>query len=197
MKHYKGFVPFVPTSPLPDDFPMENIGDPNIEYECRRHHLAELAKGRDEQGMKPLFEHDQYGKCWYDCIHEFAKDTTKIVYCKDTGRVVSYHTDASALFPHGDNVIEVAVLPEGFEANTWKVNEHGHLVRYAEEILAGNQLKQARLLQWACAHLVALQIMQDKSASELAEMGAIEEYMVKVKRMKLTQVNVEWPTSPV
>lgn len=197
MIHLKGFVKYVPVSPLPDNFPMENIGNPNIEYECRRHYLAELANSRDEQGMQPLFEHDQYGKCWYDAIHEFAKDTTKIVYCKDTGRVVSYHKDATTLFPHGNNVIEVAVLPEGFEANTWKVNEHGHLVRYAEEILAGNQLKQTRLLQWACAHLVALQIMQDKSASELAEMGAIEEYMVKVKRMNLAQVNVEWPTPPI
>lgn len=197
LKHLKGFVHYTPVSPLPEDFPMENIGDPNIEYECRRHFLAETAKTSADNGMKPLFVHDENGACWYDLMHEFEPDTLKIVYCAQTGRVISFNKDAQKIFPHTDNVIEVKNVPEGFEANTWKVTLDGTLEVYDEEVYAGNKLKQTRLLQWAGAHLLVLQIMQDRSELETSEMLAIQNYMIEVKRVDLFRQKIEWPGSPV
>lgn len=197
MKHFKGFVKYKPVSPLPDDFPLENIGDPNITHECRRHFLAKAYEDSEGNEQRPLFEHDQYGRCWYDAIHDFDADTIKIVYSAKTGKVISFSKDASSLFPHGENVIEVAEVPEGFEADKWMVDANDHLCLFADGIAAINKGKQSSLLIKACAHLVALQVMPDKTGSELVQLQALNEYVIGVKRTDVSVLEPEWPTSPI
>ena len=195
MLHLKGFVKYIPKSPLPDDFPMECLNNPNIEDLARRHCFAEMAKEKDG-GRSVLFEHDKNGLCWYDALLQFQKDTVKIVYNPATGQVLSFDSDAAKLFPHGNNVLEVKSVPKGFESGTWKVDIDDFKIGiYDKAVVEKNKLFQTRALESAVAHLYVLNIMEDKQPHEVVEQQALREFVIKMKRVDLSDVEPKWPTS--
>lgn len=197
MIHAKGFVRYTPTSPLPDDFPFENIDDPNIAYECKRHFLAEMVRDSSNTGIKPIFVRDEEGRCWYDLVDMFDDRTFKIVYCPKTGRVISFDKDASRLFPHDNNVIELEEVPDNFEADTWRINDLGELELNVSFIYRVNKDKQTALLRDAVAHIMSLQMIKDLTPFETAELAALKEYVVEVKRVDLGLHKIKWPDIPV
>ncbi|HEI0612423.1 TPA: tail fiber assembly protein [Escherichia coli] len=198
MIHLKGFMKYKPVSPLPEDFPEECLDNPNIADLARKHHFAMLARETLEGGRSTLFEHDENGRCWYDSVLDFQKDTYKIVYNPATGQVIGFDKDATKLFPHGNNVVEVKSVPKDFAVGTWKFDvDSEHLLPYDKEIVSVNKLKQTRLLQAASAHWTALSCMLELRPHEAKEAEALRQYMVAVKRIDVSDMEPEWPISPI
>ena len=199
MKHLKGFHRYEPVSPLGAGFPMENIDNPHLEEtEVRRHHLALLCEEHKGAEHRPLFYQDETGKCWYDAMNEFSEGTTKIVYCPNTGRVISFNKDATLVFPHENNVIEVAEVPDGFKADLFMVTPSGNLVPYSDEIRKLNLSQQTHLLMRANGHHTALVFITHKTDAQISEMETLQTFMVEIKQREISLTEeMQWPELPL
>lgn len=198
MKHFKGFTKFKPANPLPEGFPVENINNPHIEILSRQYYRYLASQEvQDDEGRVVLFECDENGHCWYDLRDEFSEDTVKVLYEPGTNRVMSFSLDAHRLFPHGNNVIEVAAdkVPADLDVHHWKINpETGEFINCEKLKYRTNLARQTALLRDATAHYVALQIMDDKTSAENKLFVALKAYIKAVRRTDLSVEQPSWPT---
>lgn len=77
----------------------------------------------DEPEYRPdiLYARDKNGRDWYDCQADFSSDTLKVMY-DENGIIVCISKDATAIFPPGFSVAEVAISetpPEACNDMTW------------------------------------------------------------------------------
>lgn len=199
MKHFKGFTDFVPTCTWHEGLELSNIYNPNIPEELLREFLYSQQAGQpvDDGGRTVAFQISSCGKNWYEARREFAADTLKVVYDPDTLRVISYSEDAMHLFPHGNNVVEVAEWPDDINLSDFQYNPTTNKVEKSDGLaLKRVKLRQTSLLRDASAHGYALSILSDKTDEEKAELKMWNDYIRAVKRTNLNQADIVWPDSP-
>lgn len=195
MKHLKGFTPYIPVSELPEGFPMENLDNPNVAELAKQHFKAELANPQDGKVVK--FERDCNGLCWYDFANTVGKNTVKVVYNPESGYVINWSKDATTLFPHGNNVVELKSIPDDTDIDNFRYNAEKNCVERCDKLTyASNRKIQTRLLVDAAAHAWALSVIPSKTKAEDVELNMLNAYVIDVKRTDLYQAVVQWPDLP-
>lgn len=198
MQHFKGFKKYTPENPLPDGFPLENIGNPYVADLNIKYSRYALTQEVLEGGMQYLFEKDENGDCWYDLNKGFDKDTWKIAYEPETFKVVGFGKDAEKMMPHGNNIIEVKSVPSDIDILRFKVDVAKHIVyKCSDEVRKRNRAKQTSILRDAIAHLYALDCLPSLTQVERDEKAHLTNYVIAVKRTDISMESPEWPESPL
>ncbi|WP_208950162.1 tail fiber assembly protein [Rahnella sp. ChDrAdgB13] len=155
------------------------------------------------RGVK--FIGDPQGNDWYQLVKKFSADTLKIIF-DDSGiiRMASY--DASTLWPKGQSVAEVDVIPEGFAPETlrerWvfdgkKIIAHTYT---ADELTEQATVTRDNLQAEAALKIAPLQDavdIDDATDEERASLTAWKKYRVALNRLDLSAApDITWPEAP-
>lgn len=165
---------------------------------------VEAARLQSLNDMNIIFVRCKSGQDWYESQKLYSPDTMKIVY-DEAGRVVSFDTDASKLWPINCWVAEVAAsdIPDGMDRLGGWVYRNGKVVAYkhsAAELQEMAERTRSSLLAKARAFIsdwqaeLALGILPDNDKAQLVE------WMAYIRQLKETDIgNVPesaWPAPP-
>ena len=165
---------------------------------------VEVARLQSLNDMNIIFVRCKSGQDWYESQKLYSPDTMKIVY-DEAGRVVSFDTDASKLWPINCWVAEVAAsdIPDGMDRLGGWVYRNGKVEAYkhsAAELQEMAERTRSLLLAKARAFIsdwqaeLALGILPDNDKVQLVE------WMAYIRQLKETDIgNVPesaWPTPP-
>lgn len=153
----------------------------------------------DEKLPNALYLRDENGLDWYECQGEFSDNTVKIVY-DDKGLICSTSKTVSSLWPVNASIVEVEVVPVGFDANgKWKYID-GEITEIPPDFIASAESTRKMLMGEAYAAIAPLQDAVDLSMAtdeEIALLLAWKEYRVLLSRIDVNQApDIQWPQQP-
>lgn len=160
---------------------------------------AELAPVQQElsESCSVQFIHDVAGIDWYSLQRLFQPNTLKIQY-DSTGVIIAADTDASKLFPRDCSVIEMdkTSIPEDFQPGAF-IYRDGVVTAAPVNYVAVATAERNKRMAAATARINQLTEAQedgDITDAELAELSALREIRIKLRRIDLTTApDIDWP----
>ncbi|WP_189389258.1 tail fiber assembly protein [Buttiauxella sp. B2] len=155
------------------------------------------------------FLRDEQGNEWYKWLKTLSSETLKVSYAPETGEIIHFSFDASAIFPINQIVVEVKkeTIPEDFKnagdtaLGGGFIYKDGGITAAPIDNVAVADIKRRKLLAEATATIAPLQDAVDLGVAtdeEIASLRNWKKHRVLLSRVDISAApNINWPVSSV